>query len=168
MEFHFILVDWDGRILLHTRQLHLLGIFHELVLEMNNGNSRRGLLLGVGVAVIMLVIGLALGSVLFPVTKNSAITYTSTKSVTYSTTLVGSGSSGTRVLATEIVIVQTFVVIPSPECYSWVPTVSSSTLYIYNATKVSATTNVVTLTLNITSTSTSFTHLNINFSQSCA
>src|SRR5271157_5197770 len=56
MEFYFVLVVWDRRILLHTRQLHPLGILHELVAEMNNGNSRRGLLVVVAVAAIVLVV----------------------------------------------------------------------------------------------------------------
>lgn len=47
-----------------------MGVFHsyQLVLEMNNGNSRRGALI-LGVGVIMLVIGVVVGSVAFPLTK---------------------------------------------------------------------------------------------------
>ena len=60
---------------------------------MNNGNKRRGVPLIFGVAVIMLVIGVALGSVVFPMTKTETTLQLSTVTTTTSTTVTTASSS---------------------------------------------------------------------------
>ena len=75
---------------------------------MNNGNSRRGVLLILGVAAIMLVIGVAIGSVAFPLTKIetttqlSSITTTVTQNLISQTTIYMNASSSSPAAVTKV------------------------------------------------------------------
>ena len=61
---------------------------------MNNGNSHGGALI-LGVAAIMLVVGVALGSVVFPTTKTQIVTVTTTSSTSKTQTVTVTTTSST-------------------------------------------------------------------------
>src|SRR5271157_6260833 len=89
-------------------------------------NNRKAILTTLGVAVVMLVMGVAIGSIAFPATKTQTVTNLSTQTAV----MISRNSSSNYEIETEIILLQPYQVVLFPQCLTAALQTSTSTIYV--------------------------------------